>query len=79
VLLHFHEIYLPYEYPEELVIKRNWSWNEQYLLLAFLLSNDKQAPLVGNHMLLRSRGDALKEDLRKMDVGVLSGASFWVH
>jgi hypothetical protein len=37
VFVHFHDIFLPREYPPEWVVGRNWLWNEQYLLLAFLM------------------------------------------
>ncbi len=34
VLLHIHDIFLPYEYPEDWV---NWNWSEQYLVQSILL------------------------------------------
>ena len=33
VLIHIHDIFLPFEYPIEWVIKNRWPWNEQYLSL----------------------------------------------
>jgi predicted O-methyltransferase YrrM len=36
VLIHIHDIFLPFEYPKEWVIKNRWPWNEQYLVQAFL-------------------------------------------
>jgi hypothetical protein len=38
VLVHFHDVVLPYEYPRWL-IERWGAWNEQYLLQAFLSGN----------------------------------------
>ena len=32
--LHIHDIFLPYEYPEDWV---NWNWSEQYLVQSILL------------------------------------------
>ena len=37
VRIHFHDIYLPYDYPAEWVLQENRSWNEQYLLQALLM------------------------------------------
>jgi hypothetical protein len=39
VIIHFHDIYYPFEYPKELVYK-GFNWNEDYLLKAFLSYND---------------------------------------
>jgi predicted O-methyltransferase YrrM len=38
VLIHAHDIFLPFEYPEQFVRNR-WGWNEQYLLYALLMNN----------------------------------------
>lgn len=39
VLVHIHDILYPFEYPEEWVLKEKRSWNEPYLLRAFLQYN----------------------------------------
>jgi SAM-dependent methyltransferase len=36
VLVHFHDIFLPFEYPEAWVIEQRRDWNEQYTLQALL-------------------------------------------
>ena len=40
VLIHFHDIYYPFEYPKEWVF-RGFGWNEAYFLKAFLMYNTK--------------------------------------
>jgi len=40
VLVHFHDIFLPFSYPKEWLQRRHF-WNEQYLLHAFLIHNDE--------------------------------------
>ncbi len=40
VLIHFHDIFFPFEYPKEWVYEGR-SWNENYFLKAFLMYNDK--------------------------------------
>ncbi len=40
VWVHFHDIFLPWEYPRQLVQERRLYWAEQYLLEAFLAFND---------------------------------------
>lgn len=39
VLIHFHDIFLPYEYPREWLIQNRWNWTEQYLVQALLTEN----------------------------------------
>jgi hypothetical protein len=36
VIVHVHDVFLPFEYPKEWVLNRRWSWNEQYLVQAIL-------------------------------------------
>lgn len=40
VLVHLHDIFLPFEYPEAWVKGRLWFFNEQYMLQSFLSFND---------------------------------------
>ncbi|KIA85263.1 class I SAM-dependent methyltransferase [Flavobacterium sp. AED] len=40
VLIHFHDVFYPFEYPKEWVFK-GFNWNEDYILKAFLMYNDK--------------------------------------
>jgi hypothetical protein len=53
VLVHFHDIYLPYEYPIEFYTELGFSWAEQYLLQAFLALNPEFEILFGNAALAR--------------------------
>jgi SAM-dependent methyltransferase len=39
VIVHFHDVFANFEYPEQWVLDANHSWNEQYALHAFLLFN----------------------------------------
>jgi hypothetical protein len=40
VLIHVHDIFIPFDYPKEWVVEFRWEWNEQYLVHAFLINND---------------------------------------
>jgi len=53
VLIHIHDIYLPWEYPREFLVERRFFWAEQYLLQAFLAFNDQFETLIGTHALAR--------------------------
>ena len=40
VKIHFHDIFYPFQYPEEWLINQKRSWNECYFLQAFLMHNN---------------------------------------
>ena len=39
VVVHFHDVFYPFEYPRQWVLDKNYSWNELYALRAFLTGN----------------------------------------
>lgn len=39
VIVHFHDIFLPQDYPKKWIVDYKWFWTEQYLLQAFLIFN----------------------------------------
>jgi hypothetical protein len=41
VLVHIHDVFLPWSYPREWIERNRWYWAEQYLLQAFLAGNDR--------------------------------------
>ncbi len=57
VLVHIHDVFLPYEYPREWVIDRGWGWNEQYLVQAMLASGEAYEVLWPGHWLQRTEPD----------------------
>jgi hypothetical protein len=59
VYVHFHDIFLPWEYPKEFVAERRFFWAEQYLLQAFLAFNPEFEVLFGTHALKRVYPDAI--------------------
>jgi predicted O-methyltransferase YrrM len=50
VIIHFHDVFWGWEYPVEWV-QENRSWNELYLLRAFLMHNDAYSILMFNDMM----------------------------
>lgn len=53
VLVHFHDIFYPFEYPESWVIRDNRSWTEAYFLRAFLQFNNTFRVLFFNDLMTR--------------------------
>lgn len=48
VLVHVHDIFLPFDYPRDAVLNKLWFWSEQYLLQAFLSFNTEFEVLWGS-------------------------------
>jgi hypothetical protein len=78
VVVHFHDIFLPYEYP------RNWLddyalyWNEQYLVQAFLSLNREFEVLCAVAALASDRRDRLARALPP-GVADIQGGALWIR
>ncbi|HXM25575.1 MAG TPA: class I SAM-dependent methyltransferase, partial [Chthoniobacterales bacterium] len=77
VIVHVHDIFLPFEYRRDWVMEEFRFWAEQYLLQAFLTFNSEFEVLMGNSYL----GHYYKEDLKATFPSLASwgGGSFWMH
>jgi hypothetical protein len=53
VLIHIHDVPYPFEYPPEWIAQENRSWNEAYLLRAFLQFNSAFEIIFYNHFAKR--------------------------
>lgn len=49
IYVHVHDVYLPYGLPINWLLELQRFWTEQYLLMAFLLDNQKAAVLYGSN------------------------------
>jgi len=83
VIIHFHDIFHPFEYPKAWVYQGR-SWNEAYLLHAFLQYNDAFAIELSNsfvehfHRDLVSRGMPLCLNYAKESMIPTSAQSIWL-
>jgi Methyltransferase domain len=78
VAVHFHDIFLPYEYPRRWLEDYALYWSEQYLLQAFLSLNAGYEVLLATHALARERGAELAQ-LLPAGVDLAAGGSFWIR
>jgi predicted O-methyltransferase YrrM len=78
VVIHFHDIFLPYEYPREWFEGLEYYWAEQYLLQAFLQFNDSFEVILGAHMLAREHPQRLARAIPSSVSGA-SPAAFWMR
>ena len=49
VIIHIHDIFLPYEYPKEWIVNKHWPWTEQYLVQALLTGSSQYEVLWAGH------------------------------
>jgi predicted O-methyltransferase YrrM len=77
VLIHFHDIQYPFEYPRKWVFENNNSWNEIYALRAFLMYNNEFRVLFWCSMLARANRPLLVSTFPLVLRN--SGGSIWIE
>jgi predicted O-methyltransferase YrrM len=77
VFIHLHDIFLPDDYPEDWIFERGQTWNEQYLLQAFLMNNSAYRIVMANRFLYLHAGAELVRLYRGVQPAF--GCSFWLE
>jgi len=78
VLVHFHDVFLPSEYPQDWVKSARRFWNEQYLLQAFLAFNSCFQVEWASFAMNDLRADALRAAIPSYSGNSRPG-SFWIR
>lgn len=78
VLVHFHDIFLPWEYPRQWFEELQYYWAEQYLLQAFLAFNEAFQVVLPAHAVSRAYPDRLARVVPSFESGVMPG-SLWLR
>jgi predicted O-methyltransferase YrrM len=77
VIIHIHDVFLPYEYPRSWTHEWQWFWTEQYLLEAFLSYNDHFEVLWASQYMHRTASDTLQASMAAYDPDEQYMGSFW--
>ena len=77
VLVHFHDIFFPFEYPKKLILKDFKFWNEQYLLQAFLAFNRDFEVLWSGYNLFKKHYSELEKDFGEFFTDKDNPERFW--
>jgi hypothetical protein len=77
VIVHIHDIFLPNEFPKELVRERHFFWTEQYLLQAFLMFNSEFEVLFANSYMAWTHNREMTATFP--DAIWWGGGSFWIR
>ena len=79
VLIHFHDVYYPFEYPEHWVLEKKWFWNEAYILRAYLTDNDKYSIINFNSYLQDEFREWFKTQMPICLLGEKDTGSIWLR
>jgi hypothetical protein len=79
VLVHVHDIHLPFEYPERWVLAENRSWNEQYLVRALLMYSTGFRVLFGCRYAFHRFPDLVATALAHPRGTGYGGGSLWIE
>lgn len=77
VLVHVHDIFYPFEYPPAWILQENRSWNEAYLIRAFLQFNNSFEILFYNHFAYRKFPDVVEKGAPLFSKNC--GGSLWIQ
>jgi hypothetical protein len=79
VLVHFHDIFTPRDYPLDLLMLHRFFWNEQYLVEAFLAFNDSFRILLPVNHLQDRFPDRIRALCPQQTPNRIVPASFWLR
>lgn len=79
VLIHFHDIFYPFELPKKWISERNWFWNENYIIRAFLMNNNNYKMILFNSYLHFRKKQWLEENMPVCLKGAEETGSLWIQ
>jgi hypothetical protein len=78
VLVQIHDIFIPYDYPEEWVLD-DWGWTEQYLVHAFLCYNYAFEILWPASYMWDKHQPEIKRVIPNLDEDIPRPSSLWLR
>lgn len=75
VYIHFHDIFLPFEYPQNWILEEGRSWNEQYIVRALLMYSTTFQIVFNSMYACSNFGDLL---LPLLGGKLYGGGSMWI-
>lgn len=79
VVVHVHDIRIPYEVPKLFILERSWFFTEQYLLQAFLIGNKDFEVIWGTYLMTKMFPEKISSTFRSSNGGKYAGGSFWIR
>ena len=79
VIVHFHDIFLPFSYPKSWVVNELRFWNEQYVLQALLAFNKSFRILWAGNYMNHKHPNALQQAFGSYSPQASAPGSFWIR
>ncbi len=79
VLIHVHDVFLPFEYPKKWIRQYHLFWTEQYLLQAFLTYNSAFKVIWGGYYMHRNHPELLEKAFKTYSPEKIEPGSFWMR
>ncbi|RJQ53938.1 MAG: class I SAM-dependent methyltransferase [Nitrospiraceae bacterium] len=79
VVVHIHDIRIPYEVPRLFLVEQARFFTEQYLLQAFLIGNNDFEILWGTYFMTQNFPGKVASVFRSSRCGTYAGGSFWIR
>ncbi len=79
VVVHIHDIFIPFNYPRNFICQSRFFWNEQYLLQAFLAFNQAFEVLLPTHAVFRRHNEEFKRYVPSCARHETLPSSFWMR
>ena len=79
VVVQFHDIFLPWQYPPHLIHDHFVFWNEQYLLHAFLSFNEEFEIMWSSSYMNTEHPELLDAAFTRYVLGETRASSFWIQ
>lgn len=79
VVIHFHDIFYPFELPSTWVLEKKWFWNENYILRAFLMNNPDYEIVLFNNLLYKKYHSWFEKELPDALIDWQHTGSLWIR
>jgi hypothetical protein len=79
VIVHIHDVFLPYEYPRAWTHTARFFWNEQYLLQAFLQFNEAFETLLPLYALYKAHPETFRALIPGCQRDSIPPGAFWMR
>jgi hypothetical protein len=79
VLIHFHDVFYPFEYPKHWILKEKFYWNECYILRSFMMYNKNFNILFFNSAAHKFHEKYLKENMPEILIDHINTGALWIR
>jgi hypothetical protein len=79
VIVHIHDIFIPFNYPRNWICESRFFWNEQYLLQALLGFNQAFEVVLPTHAVFRRHNEEFKRHVPSCSRHEREPSSFWMR